>query len=415
MKQTFILTTIHTTIKVLTGLVMNKILAIYLNPSGLALIGQFQNITGILSSGANGSIQTGIVKKTAEFNSDKVIQKQIWGSALIIGCVLSILTMLGVILFRNKISLWGFRSIEYGTIIGVFGVSIGFYVLNLHILSILNGLGNIKLFSVINIIISVLTAFTVILLTYFFRLKGAMIGLILTQSFVFFISLGLIYSNYKFSFFPLSSHYVKWSAVINLFKFGTATFLSGQIASIMMICIRLLIVNRMSLVDAGIWESAFRIGLYFNMVFALPISIYFLPKFSEIKDKKEIKKLMLMAIRFFVPIILIAIVVISYFKLLVIHLLFSPSFLSLSAILTFVLFGEVCRITSSIFSCFLFAKQKLQLAMRNESIFGILFVLTSYFLIDTLKLKGIAMAYVFAGAGHCFLGAYSFYAWYKTN
>ena len=68
-KSTFFLTTLHTVVKVLSGVVLNKFIAVYAGPSGLAILAQFQNFSGIVTGFSNGSIQTGVVKKTAENDS----------------------------------------------------------------------------------------------------------------------------------------------------------------------------------------------------------------------------------------------------------------------------------------------------------------------------------------------------------
>ena len=65
-KIAFLWTNIHIVIKVISGIIMNKIISLFLGPSGIALIGQFQNTTSIISSLAHGSIQTGNVKYVSE-------------------------------------------------------------------------------------------------------------------------------------------------------------------------------------------------------------------------------------------------------------------------------------------------------------------------------------------------------------
>ena len=67
-------TGLSTIIKVLSGIVTTKIMATYVGPSGVALLGNFTNITGIMTSFANGAIGTGVTKYIAEFElEDKKI------------------------------------------------------------------------------------------------------------------------------------------------------------------------------------------------------------------------------------------------------------------------------------------------------------------------------------------------------
>ena len=73
--------------------------------------------------------------------------------------------------------------------------------MNMYILSIVNGLQNIKLFTGINIVISLITLFIVVSLTLKYKLIGALYALIITQSLVFIISFLLMYRKYKLDFF----------------------------------------------------------------------------------------------------------------------------------------------------------------------------------------------------------------------
>ena len=56
----------------------------------------------------------------------------------------------------------------------------------------------------------------------------------------------------------------------------------------MMLTVRTFIINESSLEEAGIWEAAMRIGVYFNMIFALPISVHYLPIFSNVSKRSEL-------------------------------------------------------------------------------------------------------------------------------
>ena len=54
--KTSLLSGISTIVKMLSSLVVNKIIAIYIGPSGIALIGQFQNFMGIITTIGNGRL-----------------------------------------------------------------------------------------------------------------------------------------------------------------------------------------------------------------------------------------------------------------------------------------------------------------------------------------------------------------------
>jgi len=64
--RTSFFTSIATTMKIVTAFVLNKIVAIYIGPLGIAIIGQFNNFMGIANTIGSGGIATGVVKYIAE-------------------------------------------------------------------------------------------------------------------------------------------------------------------------------------------------------------------------------------------------------------------------------------------------------------------------------------------------------------
>ena len=58
--KTSVLTGISTVIKLVSAFVINKVIAIYIGPAGLAIVGQLQSFTSIITTFSNGEISSGI-------------------------------------------------------------------------------------------------------------------------------------------------------------------------------------------------------------------------------------------------------------------------------------------------------------------------------------------------------------------
>lgn len=390
-KSTFIWTSVHTVIKILSGIIMNKVIAVYLGPSGLALLGQFQNFASITSSISNGSIQTGLLTQTAKYNNEQ--QKSVWANGLIISFVFTLLTSLFIFIFVSWLSQQVFFTSGYINLLYIFACSLIFYTLNLFIISIVNGLGNIKLYTIINILISLFTLILVSLLTILFKFEGAILGIVLTQSLVFLISYLIVYKYYKNSFFLINISMLDKSIIKILLSYGLTSFSSGLIVSVTYMAIRAIIVNQTSLEDAGLWEAAIKMGLYFNMLFALPLSIYYLPKFSALNTKEEIFLLLKQAMLFITPIMFVCIFLFFIFKDFFISTLFSNSFLLISSFMVIVLFAEIFRVATTLFSNLLLAKKKFYQIIFYEFLMGIVFVLYAYLFYKDYGLFGLSIGY----------------------
>ncbi len=64
--KTSFLSGIVTAFKILSGLVTTKIMAIFVGPSGVAIVANFNNIATIFTTFANGGISSGVTKYIAE-------------------------------------------------------------------------------------------------------------------------------------------------------------------------------------------------------------------------------------------------------------------------------------------------------------------------------------------------------------
>lgn len=395
-KSTFIWTSFHTIIKILSGIIMNKLIAIYLGPPGLAIIGQFQNFVGIVSRIASGSIQTGIVKYTAEHKEDKEYLSTLLRNSLLIVLSLSVASALFLIVFADILVLNVMLSSKYAYIVYFLAFSIVFNSLNIYVLAILKGLGEVKLFTIVNIVISVVTLLMVSMLTILYGLDGALLAIVATQSLVFLITYILIYKKFGNYFFELKGVFINIDSTIlkKMFNFALTTFSVGVVSSAMMIIVRNNIVTSHGVFDAGIWEAGWRMMLYFNMILMAPFSVYYFPKFSASKKYVEIKELLLESVKFIMPLIILAIIVFSFIKNEIIVLLFSDEFISLVPIVMFMLVAESIRIFGLVIGNAFMAKAMNKNVVLTELLFALMFVLLSYIFMNTYGLVGISFSYI---------------------
>ena len=98
--KTSVLTGISTIIKVISGFVINKVIALYVGPAGLAIVGQLQSFTSIITTFSNGAISSGIVKYTAEYQ-DIEEKKKIFSSSIVISLICSLI--ISIFLFVSLI------------------------------------------------------------------------------------------------------------------------------------------------------------------------------------------------------------------------------------------------------------------------------------------------------------------------
>src|SRR5690348_10648822 len=89
--KTSLLSLVSTAMKMLSGLVVSKALAIYVGPVGFAIVGQFQNFVQLLTTAAKGGIDNGVTKYTAQYGRDSASLAPLFSTASRITLVASLI------------------------------------------------------------------------------------------------------------------------------------------------------------------------------------------------------------------------------------------------------------------------------------------------------------------------------------
>ncbi|MBK6414342.1 oligosaccharide flippase family protein [Sphingopyxis sp.] len=185
--KTGFLNAIAVAIRILSSIVLNKILAIYVGPSGYAIIGQFASRHDAHDL-ANGATNTGVTKATAEHFDDPDRQVLLWRTAGTITIVGSTIVGLGLALFSRSLAERLLGDENLASVLIWLGVSLVFIALNGLLLAILNGKKAIKLFVMITIAGSLIGLGMTGALTVAFGLEGALTALSLNQAIVFLVT-----------------------------------------------------------------------------------------------------------------------------------------------------------------------------------------------------------------------------------
>jgi len=391
--KTSILSALAVIIKVITGFITIKIVAVYIGPAGLALIGQMQNFINMISSIASAGVNSGVIKYTAEHFDDEIIKQKIWSSALKISMVLIIPIAVTMILFADFISMKLLNTTEYNSIFIVFALTIIFYVLNSLLTSILNGQKEIKKLTILNIVGSIFGLFITILLVIQYDFYGALIAGIISQSIVFFITLSFVLKSnwFKLSMFlnDLDKEYTK-----KLLNYSAMALVSASMIPISHMYIRNYIGTNIGWDEAGYWQAIWRISETYLMLITTTLSIYYLPKLSNIQDKKELQKELIYGYKIIMPLVIILALGIFFSKDFIIRLLFSDAFSPMAELFLFQLIGDVIKIASFLLGFILIAKAMTKLFIFYEIFSALSFVSFTIFFINIYGLIGVTIAFM---------------------
>lgn len=392
---------IDTAITLITRLITNKIIAVHLGVNGMFLIGQLKDFINISNELSCFGTNDGIIKYTASHNEDIEFLKDFLSTGFKIHLFFSTIVLILTIAFSEALSSYLFNDNQYSNYLIVLAFTIISISIHTFIMSILNGLRNIKLYVIINIIASILSAVILIVLTLKFSVIGAFYAFAINQLVTFSISIVLILYLKPFSLELLTNAFKK-EKFIKLTRFS----FMALAASISLVCTTLFIRNflakELSSEYAGAWEGMWRISAIYLMFLTTTFKFYLLPKFSSIQGV-ELKNEVFKIWSFIFPIVIIISIVVYLIKDWIIILLFSEKFLLINTIILFHLLGDIIKINCWVLGNLLISKAKTKAFIFFQIEWALVFALLSYFLVKYYGFPGVAMAYFLAYIIHFIL------------
>lgn len=390
--KTSLLNAIAVVIKMLTMLGLNKILAIYVGPAGYAAIGNFQNAAQMITTFASGAINTGVVKYTAEYHDDEEKQRQVWRTAGTIAVLGSVITGIGVAVFSKQIAQWFLQDESYNTVFIWFSVTLVFFIFNTLLLAILNGKKEIHRYIIANIAGSLFALAVTSVLAVQFGLHGALTALAIHPSFAFIITLYLCYKADWFKFSYLFGRLDK-QVVLNLSKYTAMALTSAACVPVSHILIRTHLADTLGMDAAGYWEAMWRLSAAYLMLVTTTLSLYYLPKLSELKDPKEIKAEILQGYKIILPVAAACGLVIYLLRDFIIGVLFTSDFIPMRDLFAWQMVGDTLKIGSWILAYLMLGKAMMKLFITSEIVFAAGFYGWTYLLTDIYGLEGVTIAH----------------------
>lgn len=391
--KTSILNGIAVLVRVITGFLLNKILAVYVGPSGYAAMGQFQNFIQMVTSFSGGAINTGIIKYTAEYYEDTEKQRGIWRTAGSLVLICSFIFALLIMLFNVQLSNYIFNTEKYRSVFIWFAIFLIFFNFNALFLAILNGKKEIVKLVIANILGSVFSLVITSMLAIQYQLYGALVALSIYQSLAFFVTLILCY---RATWFKLSYLFGKIDPSITkrLGAFVVMALVSAVCVPLSQIAIRYYLTKEFSLEYAGYWEAMIRLSATYLMLVTTTLSVYYLPRLSELTNIIDIKKEVYRGYQFIFPLALIAGLFVYLCRDLIIRILFTDSFLPMEQLFLWQMIGDALKIGSWILAFLMLSKAMTKLFVITEILFAISSVVLTIAGTKLFGFEGVSIAHI---------------------
>lgn len=390
--KTSLLNGIAVIVKMLTLLGLNKILAIYVGPAGYAALGQFQNAVQMITTLASGAINTGVTKYTAEYHEDETKQQAVWRAAGTIALIGSLVVGLLVALFNRPLAGWFLKDEGLGGVFLWFATTLVLFVFNTLLLAILNGKKEIQRYVIANIAGSVFALLVTTGMAIQMGLYGALVALAVYQSLAFFVTFWICRKATWFKFSYLIGSVDK-QAAMNLAKYTAMALTSAACVPLSHILVRDHLGETLGWETAGYWEAMWRLSAAYLMLVTTTLSVYYLPKLSELKTSSEIKKEIFQGYKVILPVAAVCGFFVYILRDFLIRTLFTAEFAGMEVLFAWQMVGDTLKIGSWILAFLMLGKALFKTFIISEIAFAGLFYLFVVYFVDFMGLKGVAVAH----------------------
>lgn len=387
------LTAILTFVKMIFGIIISKVIAIHAGPSGMALFGQMQGFTTIMTNLGNSPCNSGVIKYTSEYEEKGIEFYSHWWKASLFWLVTIYLPLLILTaLFSKEISSFLTKQNEYSWMVIISAIFIPLTSLGVLCTSIYNSLRDYKNLFLSGIISICISSLIIIYAIIHYKLLGAILAALLQPAIIgitiIFYSIKEKWFRFKYFFGP-----VNYSAKRDILKYVIMIAVSAIAGPLSIIMLRLFLVENVGWKIAGEWQSVWKISEVYLGVITLALSTYYLPVLAKTKSYEQLKFELAQTIKLVLPLVILSAAVVYVLRDFIILILFTSEFKGARELFLIQLIGDVIKILSYVYAYPMLAKGKIRFFIFTELLFGVTLVALAFSLIKFSGVHGANIAY----------------------
>lgn len=381
-------------VKLATSLFLSKVLAVYVGPAGYGVIGQFQSLVSMVTTFASGATANGVIKLTAEHSGNPARQRAVWATAATMGLVGAVAMSMLLFFARAHLSRMLLSNQAHSDIFVWLALAVVMMVMNGLFLAVLNGRKAVRELAAANIVGSLVSAVVAYMLVRAHGLWGALLALSIAQALAF------VFTAWMFRRVCA----MRWRDLIGRWDRDVARALAGfalmaattaSIAPIGQMLIREDLASSLGWEGAGLWQALWKISETHLLLLTSTLSVYFLPRYAEIRSGNELVREVRKGYMFVVPLVACTGLLLYSFREELIRGFLSEDFIPLIHVLWLQLIGDALKACSWVVSFTMVSHARTRWFVVTEVVFTLIYVVLTILLGRIYGLAGTAMAYGF--------------------
>ncbi|MBO6881186.1 O-antigen translocase [Winogradskyella sp.] len=380
------------TIRLVVSVFIQRLLAITVGEAGIASIGQVRNVMVMLTSTSTMGIFSGVVKYVAEYKEDKPELAKLFSTATIFVIIGSVVSALILFIGSSYFSNYLFKSDDFVYVFKLLAVIVPFIAVSRTINGIVSGLSDYKKYAKIELISYLLATVAILIGLYTSKLEGVIIAIAIAPI-IQLVVLGFVFGKTLREYMSFKS--LKFNLIYKnkLLAFTLMSFVSAFLLNYIEINIRTTVANEININEAGYWTAITFISKNY-MVFATGLfTLYVIPKFANIHNKKDFKNEVFNIYKTILPIFGLGMLLVYFFRNLIIEIIY-PDFTGMEPLFKWQLLGDFIRLCALVLAHQFLAKRLVKSFVVTEIISLVLFFVLTKIFIQYYGTEGVVMAHL---------------------
>ncbi len=380
-------------VKLISGLVMIKLMALLLSVEEFGRVGQITTLIAILNGLAGGAISSGLIRNLSANADQEHIKDLYLRSAFGIWIVSSLVISCILIVFAHPISQFLVdRSDYYYVFYFLAGFNFFAGLNNIH-LATLSGNSRLNLYSSSQVIGLTFGTAVFIALLFLYRGPGAIIGMGAIPMFSALISGWFVWKNKLVRQIHLSPTFER-ATTVNLLQFSFMLIVGIATVPGALIITRTLFADRFGWQEAGYWMAVVKLSDLYIQFFGLFFLNYAMVRFAAAKNRMELLKEIINIYKFSIPLSIVAVIAIYLLKDLIVRIAFSKEYIPITQYMGYQLIGDFLRLIEAVISYVFLARRKIWLYCGLEFYQAIVFVGSFLLLTDHVQSYAAVTAHI---------------------
>jgi PST family polysaccharide transporter len=378
-------------IRLAVSFFVQRYISLTFGEAGHAIIGQIRNIIPMLTSASTLGVFNGVVKYVSQHKSNTAELNKLFSTVFVFFTLGSLLT--GFILFvgADAIASKLFEDTSYSYIIKILAFVVPFIALNRIFYAVVNGISDYKSYAKVDLI-GYLLGVILLFVALYFKNIGLVLGAITVSPIIQLAVLLIVFGKKLKLIVQPKKLGFQLSFKNQLLAFTLMSFVSTFLLNYVEIDLRSYLIKELNIEEAGNWTAVTNISKNY-MVFATGLfSLYVLPKFATLFNKKDFYGEVWHIYKTILPIFAVGMLLVYFLRHLIIDLMY-PGFSGMEILFKWQLVGDFIRLVALILAYQFLAKRMVKSFLLTEIVSLVVFYGLSLWFVNLYGTEGIVIAH----------------------